>query len=175
MKKAFMGLRLKRLREEQRLTQAAGIPMPEVGVYQSDDINAFATGPSKSRSLVAVSSGLLSKLDRPEVEGVLGHEITHIANGDMVTMTLLQGVVNAFVMFLARVLAFVVAQAFRSRIILRCAQSDRPTNGQVACEFECNPDTVGKWRTRFAAQRLEGLADLPRSGAPRTFSPGRPA
>jgi heat shock protein HtpX len=99
----------------QRLTQAAGIPMPEVGVYQSDDINAFATGPSKSRSLVAVSSGLLNKLDRPEVEGVLGHEITHIANGDMVTMTLLQGVVNAFVMFLARVLAFVVAQAFRSR------------------------------------------------------------
>jgi heat shock protein HtpX len=87
--------------------------MPEVGLYESDDINAFATGPSKSRSLVAVSSGLLRKLDRPEVEGVLGHEITHIANGDMVTMTLLQGVVNAFVMFLARVLAYVVAQALR--------------------------------------------------------------
>ncbi len=97
----------------QRLAQGAGIPMPEVGVYQSDDINAFATGPSKSRSLVAVSTGLLRKLDRPEVEGVLGHEITHIANGDMVTMTLLQGVVNAFVMFLARVLAYVVAQALR--------------------------------------------------------------
>ena len=97
----------------QRLAQGAGIPMPEVGLYDSDDINAFATGPSKSRSLVAVSSGLLRKLDRPEVEGVLGHEITHIANGDMVTMTLLQGVVNAFVMFLARVLAYVVAQALR--------------------------------------------------------------
>lgn len=97
----------------QRLAQGAGIPMPEVGLYESDDINAFATGPSKSRSLVAVSSGLLRKLDRPEVEGVLGHEITHIANGDMVTMTLLQGVVNAFVMFLARVLAYVVAQALR--------------------------------------------------------------
>lgn len=97
----------------QRLAQGAGIPMPEVGVYQSDDINAFATGPSKSRSLVAVSTGLLRKLDRPELEGVLGHEITHIANGDMVTMTLLQGVVNAFVMFLARVLAYVVAQALR--------------------------------------------------------------
>jgi heat shock protein HtpX len=97
----------------QRLAQGAGIPMPEVGVYQSDDINAFATGPSKSRSLVAVSSGLLRKMDRPEVEGVLGHEISHIANGDMVTMTLLQGVVNAFVMFLARVLAFAVAQAMR--------------------------------------------------------------
>ena len=97
----------------QRLAQGAGIPMPEVGLYDSDDINAFATGPSKSRSLVAVSTGLLRKLDRPEVEGVLGHEITHIANGDMVTMTLLQGVVNAFVMFLARVLAYVVAQALR--------------------------------------------------------------
>ncbi len=97
----------------QRLAQGAGIPMPEVGLYESDDINAFATGPSKSRSLVAVSTGLLRKLDRPEVEGVLGHEITHIANGDMVTMTLLQGVVNAFVMFLARVLAYVVAQALR--------------------------------------------------------------
>ncbi len=98
----------------QRLAQGAGIPMPEVGVYESDDINAFATGPTKSRSLVAVSTGLLRKMDRPEVEGVLGHEISHIANGDMVTMTLLQGVVNAFVMFLARVLAFAVAQALRS-------------------------------------------------------------
>lgn len=63
------------------------------------------------------------------------------------------------------------AHAFRSRIILRCARPDRPPNGQVAQEFGCNPDTVGKWRTRFAAKRLDGLADLPRSGAPRTFSP----
>ena len=67
------------------------------------------------------------------------------------------------------------AQAFRCRIILRCAQSDRPTNWQVAREFACDPGTVGKWRQRFAAQRLDGLADLPRSGAPRSFSPGRPA
>lgn len=96
-----------------RLAQAAGIPNPEVGFYESDDINAFATGPTKARSLVAVSTGLWRKMDRAEIEGVLGHEISHIANGDMVTMTLLQGVVNAFVMFLARVLAFVVAQAFR--------------------------------------------------------------
>jgi hypothetical protein len=63
------------------------------------------------------------------------------------------------------------AQAFRSRIVLRCARSDRPTNWQVAQEFGCDPGTVGKWRTRFAAKRLDGLADLPRSGAPRTFSP----
>jgi heat shock protein HtpX len=96
-----------------RLAQGAGIPMPEVGYYESDDLNAFATGPSKSRSLVAVSTGLLNRMDRHQLEGVLGHEITHISNGDMVTMTLLQGVVNAFVMFLARVIAWGVAQATR--------------------------------------------------------------
>jgi len=66
------------------------------------------------------------------------------------------------------------AQAFRSRLILRCGQADRPTNGQVAQEFHCDPGTVGKWRSRFASERFDGLADLPRSGAPRTFSPGRP-
>ena len=96
-----------------RLASAAGLPMPQVGIYQSDDVNAFATGPTRNRSLVAVSSGLLRKLGRDEVEGVLGHELTHVANGDMVTMTLLQGVVNAFVMFLARVIAFAVAQGMR--------------------------------------------------------------
>jgi transposase-like protein len=67
------------------------------------------------------------------------------------------------------------AQAFRSRVILRCGQGDRPSNGKVAEEFDCDPGTVGKWRARFAKDRLEGLADLPRSGAPRAFSPGRPA
>ena len=67
------------------------------------------------------------------------------------------------------------AQAFRSRLVLRCGQADRPTNEQVAREFDCDPATVGKWRTRFAAKRLDGLADLPRSGAPRTFSPAGPA
>ncbi len=67
------------------------------------------------------------------------------------------------------------AQAFRSRIILRCARTDRPTNEQVAEEFDCDPGTVAKWRTRFVAKRLDGLADLPRSGAPRKFSPRGPA
>jgi Winged helix-turn helix len=67
------------------------------------------------------------------------------------------------------------AQAFRSRIILRCGQVDRPTNGQVAQELDCDPATVGKWRSRFARQRFDGLVDLPRSGAPRAFSPARPA
>jgi len=67
------------------------------------------------------------------------------------------------------------AQAFRSRIVLRCGQGDRPTNEQVAEELACDPGTVGKWRSRFARERLDGLADLPRSGAPRAFSPGGPA
>jgi len=98
------------------LARAAGLPaLPEVGIYESPDVNAFATGPSKSRSLVAVSTGLLDNMGQAEVEGVLGHEVTHISNGDMVTMTLLQGVINAFVMFLSRILAFVVSQAMRSR------------------------------------------------------------
>ena len=98
------------------LARAAGLPkLPEVGIYESEEANAFATGPTRSRALVAVSSGLLQRMGSREVEGVLGHEITHVANGDMVTMTLLQGVINAFVMFLARILAFVVSQALRSR------------------------------------------------------------
>lgn len=98
------------------LARKAGLSkMPEVGIYQSPDINAFATGPSRSNSLVAVSSGLLNRMNRDEAEGVIGHEIAHIANGDMVTMCLLQGVINAFVMFLARAVAFIISQGFRSK------------------------------------------------------------
>lgn len=94
------------------LAKAANLPkMPEVGYYDSPEINAFATGPTKSRALVAVSAGLLGSMDRAQLEGVLGHEISHIANGDMVTMTLLQGVINAFVMFLARVIAFFLTRS----------------------------------------------------------------
>lgn len=89
----------------ERLTRQANLPMPEVGVYESGEVNAFATGPSKNRSLVAVSTGLLRTMQHNEIEGVLAHEVAHIANGDMVTMTLLQGVVNAFVIFFARVIA----------------------------------------------------------------------
>jgi len=97
-----------------RLAQAAHLPkMPDVGIYDSPEVNAFATGPTKSRALVAVSTGLLSRMGRAEIEGVLGHEITHIANGDMVTMTLVQGVINAFVMFFARIAAFAVSDAMR--------------------------------------------------------------
>ncbi len=82
--------------------------MPQVGIYDSPEVNAFATGPSRNRSLVAVSSGLLSRMNNDQVEGVLAHEVAHITNGDMVTMTLLQGVINAIVMFLARVIAYAI-------------------------------------------------------------------
>jgi heat shock protein HtpX len=88
-----------------QLADRSGLPMPEVGYYESPEVNAFATGPSRSRSLVAVSTGLLRTMSRDEVEGVLAHEVAHIQNGDMVTMTLIQGVVNAFVMFFARIIA----------------------------------------------------------------------
>lgn len=93
-----------------QMAKAAGLSkMPEVGIYESPDLNAFATGPSKNNSLVAVSTGLLGRMSEKEVDGVLGHEVAHIANGDMVTMTLIQGIVNAFVMFFSRILANLIA------------------------------------------------------------------
>jgi len=93
------------------LAKKAGInKMPQVGIYDSPEVNAFATGATKNRALVAVSSGLLNQMDDAAVEGVLGHEIAHITNGDMVTMTLIQGVVNTFVMFFARIAAFALSQ-----------------------------------------------------------------
>ena len=86
----------------------AGIAMPEVAIYDSPEMNAFATGPSKNNSLVAVSSGLLQHMSRDQAEAVLAHEVSHVANGDMVTLTLIQGVVNTFVIFIAKVLAGIV-------------------------------------------------------------------
>ena len=99
-----------------RLAAQANLPMPEVGVYASQEVNAFATGPSKKRSLVAVSTGLLQTMEHNEIEAVLGHELGHIANGDMVTMVLIQGVINAFVLFFARIAAFAVRLAVHRRI-----------------------------------------------------------
>ena len=93
------------------IARRAGLStMPQVGVFESADVNAFATGPTKNRSLVAASSALLSTMNKDEIEGVIAHEITHITNGDMVTMTLVQGVINAFIMFFARIIAYFVAQ-----------------------------------------------------------------
>ncbi len=99
-----------------QMAKAARLPkMPEVGIYENPEVNAFATGPSKSNSLVAVSSGLLRKMDADEVEGVLGHEVAHIANGDMVTMTLVQGVINTLVLVIARIIAVAVSSSVSER------------------------------------------------------------
>ncbi len=98
----------------QSLCQRAGLEtVPEIGIYQSPEINAFATGPSRRRALLAISSSLLENMDSSAVDGVIGHEISHIVNGDMVTMTLLQGVVNTFVIFAAQVLAFLIENAMQ--------------------------------------------------------------
>lgn len=96
------------------LSAKAGIDMPEVGIFPAQQSNAFATGWNKNKSLVAVSAGLLSRFDKEEVRAVLGHEIGHVANGDMVTLTLIQGVVNTFVMFFARIIGHTV-----DRVILK--------------------------------------------------------
>jgi heat shock protein HtpX len=99
----------------------AGIKMPEVGIFDSPQVNAFATGMSKNNSLVAVSSGLLQQMTREEAEAVIGHEIAHIANGDMVTLALIQGVVNTFVMFLSRVIGHTV-----DRVVFKSERSGGP-------------------------------------------------
>jgi len=97
-----------------RQAREAGIGMPEVAVYDAPDVNAFATGMNKNNALVAVSTGLLQSMSREEAEAVLGHEVSHVANGDMVTLALIQGVVNTFVIFLSRLVGYVV-----DRVILK--------------------------------------------------------
>ncbi|WP_019864378.1 protease HtpX [Methylovulum miyakonense] len=94
-----------------RQAQQAGIGMPEVGIFEASEANAFATGMSRDSALVAISTGLLNNMDEDEVEAVIGHELTHVANGDMVTMALMQGVVNTFVYFFATVIGHVVDRA----------------------------------------------------------------
>ncbi|MCH8620560.1 protease HtpX [Undibacterium sp. TS12] len=113
------------------LSERAGIGMPEVAIYNGE-ANAFATGAFKNSALVAVSTGLLEGMTREEVEAVLGHEVAHIANGDMVTMTLIQGVVNTFVVFLARVVGYAVDKA-----VFRNSDDDRPGIGYMITVFVC--------------------------------------
>lgn len=98
----------------QRQAERAGIGMPEVAIFDAPEPNAFATGMSRNNSLVAVSTGLLANMTQDEIEAVLGHEVSHVANGDMVTMTLIQGVVNTFVIFVARIVGF-----FVDRVLLK--------------------------------------------------------
>jgi heat shock protein HtpX len=104
-----------------RLSQRAGIGMPEVAIYESPDMNAFATGARRDHALVAVSTGLLRGMRPDEVEAVLGHEVSHVANGDMVTLTLIQGVVNTFVIFLSRLAGHVV-----DRVVFRTERGHGP-------------------------------------------------
>ena len=135
------------------LAQKAGLPaMPEVGVYDSPEVNAFATGPSRGNSLVAVSTGLLQSMDRSQVEGVLGHEVAHIANGDMVTMALIQGVINAFVMFLARVIGFVITQSVKE-------ESRRMVNFLVVMVLEIGLSFLGMMVVAWFSRQREFKAD----------------
>jgi heat shock protein HtpX len=120
-----------------RLADQARIGMPEVGIFDAEEMNAFATGARRNAALVAVSSGLLRNMSRTQVEAVLGHEITHVANGDMVTLALLQGVLNTFVIFLARIIGGIV-----DRAILR---NDRQDSG------------IGFFLTTMLAQFVLGI------------------
>lgn len=118
------------LRVVARQAEQAGIGMPEVAIYEAPDMNAFATGMNRNKALVAVSRGLLSGMRRDEVEAVLAHEISHVANGDMVTLSLIQGIVNTFVIFLARVIGFAVDAALR-----RGSDSRGPGIGYYVASF----------------------------------------
>jgi heat shock protein HtpX len=122
-----------------RHANRAGIKMPEVAIYDSPDMNAFATGATKNSSLVAVSTGLLRQMDRSEVDAVLGHEIAHVANGDMVTLTLLQGVLNTFVFFFAEIIGRLVDSAMRGR------------------DDERSGPGMGYWVTTMLARMVLGL------------------
>jgi heat shock protein HtpX len=104
-----------------RQAREAGIGLPEVAIYDSPDVNAFATGMNRNNALVAVSTGLLQSMTREEAEAVLGHEVTHVANGDMVTLALIQGVVNTFVMFLSRVVGYLV-----DRVVFKTERGNGP-------------------------------------------------
>ncbi len=122
----------------QRLAEQVGVGMPEVGIFDSDDMNAFATGARRNAALVAVSSGLLRGMSRAQAEAVLGHEISHVANGDMVTLALLQGVLNTFVIFLARIIGGLVDRAL--------FRNDRGESG------------IGFFLTTMIAQLVLGIA-----------------
>jgi heat shock protein HtpX len=120
-----------------RLADQAGVGMPEVGIFDAAEMNAFATGARRNAALVAVSSGLLRNMSRPQIEAVLGHEISHVANGDMVTLALLQGVLNTFVIFLARIIGGIVDRAL--------FKNDREESG------------IGFFLTTLAAQLVLGI------------------
>lgn len=150
-----------------RLADRAGIGMPEVAVYDGEP-NAFATGAFKNSALVAVSTGLLQGMNQDEVEAVLGHEVAHIANGDMVTLTLIQGVVNTFVIFLARVVGY-----FVDKVLLRSNNNSGPGIGYMVTVFICEllfglvASIIVAWFSRKREFRADaGSAKLLGSAAP---------
>jgi heat shock protein HtpX len=150
-----------------RLAQRAGIAMPEVAVYDGEP-NAFATGAFKNSALVAVSTGLLQGMTKEEVEAVLGHEIAHVANGDMVTLTLIQGVVNTFVVFLARVVGY-----FVDKVLLRSGDQRGPGIGYTVTVMVCEilfgllASIIVAWFSRQREFRADaGSAKLLGSGTP---------
>lgn len=151
-----------------RLAERAGLPMPEVAIYDGEP-NAFATGATKNSSLVAVSTGLLQGMTREEVEAVLAHEVAHIANGDMVTLTLIQGVVNTFVVFLSRVIGYAVDSFLRRND----EESSGPGIGYMVTSMICEvvfgilASIIVAWFSRQREFRADaGAAQLLRSPVP---------
>jgi len=151
-----------------RLAERAGLPMPEVAIYDGEP-NAFATGATKNSSLVAVSTGLLQGMTREEVEAVLAHEVAHIANGDMVTLTLIQGVVNTFVVFLSRVVGYAVDSFLRRND----EESSGPGIGYMVTSMICEvvfgilASIIVAWFSRQREFRADaGAAQLLRSPLP---------
>ncbi|MGB6976049.1 MAG: protease HtpX [Gammaproteobacteria bacterium] len=175
-----------------KLANQSSIGMPEIGMYDSQEPNAFATGWSRNRALVAVSSGLLNAMNQEEVEGVLGHEISHVANGDMVTLALIQGVVNTFVIFFARIAAFMVTQFFRKdeeesvggnfafygvsiifELIFGILASTIVFAFSRYREFRADAGSarlVGKDKMISALQRLQAFVDMPAEQREASFS-----
>ena len=144
----------------QRQAEKAGIGMPEVGIFDSPTPNAFATGANKNNALVAVSSGLLQQMDRGEVEAVLGHEVSHVANGDMVTLTLIQGVVNTFVIFFSRILGhFIDRVVFKNERGMGMGYFIGSIVGQIV--FSLLANIIVAWFSRKREFRADvGGADL---------------
>jgi heat shock protein HtpX len=144
----------------QRQAEEAGIGMPEVGIFNSPDPNAFATGMRRDNALVAVSTGLLQNMNADEVEAVLGHEVSHVANGDMVTMTLLQGVINTFVIFLSRIIGHTV-----DRVVFKTERGYGPayfiTSIAAQIFLSIIASTIVMWFSRRREFRADaGGADL---------------
>ncbi len=137
-----------------RQAQQAGIGMPEVGVYNAPDINAFATGMRRNNALVAVSTGLLQNMTRDEAEAVLGHEVSHVANGDMITLALIQGVVNTFVIFLSRVIGHVV-----DRVVFKTERGHGPAFWITAIIAELVLGILASMIVMWFSRRREFRAD----------------